>query len=449
MALLTEHQERARIVAGGTDLMVEFDRGSRTGVEVLIDLSRIEGLDSIHQSRHGIHLGPLVTHNQCVTSELVRTTGLPLAQACWEVGSPALRNRATVVGNVVTASPANDSISALIALDAELSLASDRGLRSVPVAEFHTGVRRTVLQPDELVTGITFPAMEDDRRGVFMKLGLRRAQAISVVHLTIVATINAAGTISDPRVVLGSVSPVVGRIGAAEAVLDGRSLTESVMNAAAEAAVGAVAPIDDVRATAEYRNDQIEVMVRRALLALANAVESDALPINPPVLGGPAVPTGSRASGTDLSDSTSMVTATVDGTRVQAPFRSGTLLEWLRDETDTTSVKEGCAEGECGACTVQLDGTAVLSCLVPAGRVDGCSVVTASGVGESGDLSPLQQKFIDAAAVQCGFCIPGFIVAGNALQEQFPLPTDQQIDQGLAGNLCRCTGYYKIKDAFQ
>ncbi len=213
MDLLAEHGDGARIVAGGTDLLVELDRGSRPDLELLIDISGLEGLDSIHQSRHGIHLGPLVTHNQCVVSDLVRERALPLAQACWEIGSPALRNRATVVGNIVTASPANDSLSALVALDAEVSMASVRGLRTVPIGEFTTGVRSTVLAPDEIVTGVTIPVpdVDGDRRGVYLKLGLRRAQAISVVHIAVVVTVDRDGLISDSRVVLGSVAPTVGR----------------------------------------------------------------------------------------------------------------------------------------------------------------------------------------------------------------------------------------------
>ena len=447
MALLTRHGERARLIAGGTDLMVELDRGGRADVDVLIDLTRIDGLDSIHQSRHGIHLGQLVTHNQCVVSDLIQSAGLPLAQACWEVGSPALRNRATVVGNVVTASPANDTISALVALDAVVSMISERGLRDVPIGEFHTGVRQTVLAPDELVTGLTFPALEPNRRGVYVKLGLRRAQAISVVHLTIVATISESGEVSDTRVVLGSVAPTVGRISSAEHLLDGQSLTDDVIEAAAAAAAAAVTPIDDLRAPATYRVDQIHVMVQRALRALRSGTEQQMFPVSPPTLGGPAVASQATPAQKEMGSGDRIVTS-VDGSGVEAAWTGQSLLTWLRDEADITATKEGCAEGECGACTVQLDGTAVLSCLVPAGRADGSEVVTANGLRPPEKLGSLQERFVDAAAVQCGFCIPGFIVAGRALESEFAHPTATQIEQGLAGNLCRCTGYYKIKDAF-
>jgi carbon-monoxide dehydrogenase medium subunit len=133
---------------------------------------------------------------------------------------------------------------------------------------------------------------------------------------------------------------------------------------------------------------------------------------------------------------------------------STTLLDWLRDHASTpcSGVKEGCAEGECGACTVRLDGTAVMGCLVAAAQADGAEVTTVEGLRAtepdgSFPLHPLQASFIDEFAVQCGFCIPGFLVAGAALLEECPAPTDQQIELGLAGNLCRCTGYYPITRA--
>lgn len=449
--LLAEHGAAARIVAGGTDLLVELDRGMRPDLSVLIDLSSIDGLNSIHQSRHGIHIGPMVTHNQCVAEELIRLHALPLAQACWEVGSPALRNRATVVGNIVTASPANDSLSALVALDAEVTIASNRAIRTVSMKEFTTGVRKTVLAPDELVTGLTFPVSDDsvDRRGVYVKLGLRRAQAISVVHLAVIATFAADGTVSNSRVVLGSVAPTVGRLTEVEALLDEGVVVNGALDTAAEvaaAAASSVAPIDDLRATAEYRVDQISVMVRRALTVLAAGTHSSTFPATPPMIGGPST----LATGVSGEwDSGSMLETTVDGTTVSGPWQPVTLLRWLRDEIDVTTTKEGCSEGECGACTVRLDGTSVLSCLVPAARAAGSEITTAAGIGSQGALAPIQQAFVDAAAVQCGFCIPGFIVAADSLQAEFSSPTPEQIKQGLAGNLCRCTGYYKIEEAVQ
>ena len=142
------------------------------------------------------------------------------------------------------------------------------------------------------------------------------------------------------------------------------------------------------------------------------------------------------------------VTATVNGDTVEFLCEpEQTLLDVLRDELDLTGSKEGCASGDCGACSVMLDGRLVCSCLVLGCEIGGRRVETIEGVAKNGDLHPLQQKFLEHAALQCGICTPGFIVAGKALLERNPDPTDTEIRYWLAGNLCRCTGYDKIVSA--
>ncbi len=119
-------------------------------------------------------------------------------------------------------------------------------------------------------------------------------------------------------------------------------------------------------------------------------------------------------------------------------------LDFLRDEMKTKSVKEGCSEGECGACTIIIDGDAVCSCLLLTGELDNKDILTSEGLGTPENMHPIQQAFVDSGGVQCGFCTPGFVLATKALLDKNPDPDDEQIKKALEGNLCRCTGYVKI-----
>ena len=144
------------------------------------------------------------------------------------------------------------------------------------------------------------------------------------------------------------------------------------------------------------------------------------------------------------------VTTTINGQTVEflcQPRQS--LLEVLRDDLCLTGAKEGCNNGNCGACTVLWDGLPVDSCLVLAVEAEGAEITTIEGIADQGHLHPVQQCFLEGAALQCGICTPGFIVAAKALLDQYPDPTEDQIRFNLAGNLCRCTGYDKIVRAVQ
>ena len=446
VALLAEHGPSARVMAGGTDLLIEIERGVRSGIETIIDISRAAGLSDIALDGGYIRLGALVTHNDVVASELIRSRALPLAQASWEVGAPQIRNRATIAGNIITASPANDTITPLLALDAEVELQSVRGIRRIPLNQFYVGLRRTVMEPDELLTATFVRALQPNERSVFIKLGLRRAQAITVVNVAVVLAFD-GDTVSRAMITLGSVAPTVIRVPDAEASLLGKALTSEVITNAARLAAATPKPITDVRSTAEYRTEMVAVLITRALRQISSGTGAS-LPQSPAMLWGgtPHVTLEMSAIHTDNIP----VETNINGQ--PRTFNTGqgkTLLDFLREDAGLTGSKEGCAEGECGACTIFLDGAAVMACMVPAVRAHGAQIVTVEGLAPNDELHPVQAAFIDHAAVQCGYCTPGFLMAGAKLLEEHADPTVQQIQQTFSGNLCRCTGYYKIISAMQ
>jgi xanthine dehydrogenase iron-sulfur cluster and FAD-binding subunit A len=451
LALLAHHGERARIVAGGTDIIVELSRGIRP-TSTLIDVTAIPGLRRIGLMDGMVSLGALTTHNDVVASPLCRQRALPLTQACWEVGAPQIRTRGTIAGNLITASPANDTITPLVALDAEIALLSVGGERVLPLDDFYLGVRRTALASDELLHEIRFPAMRENQRGRFVKLGLRRAQAISVIDAAVVLTFDGL-TVTQARIALGSLAPTIVRARTAEDFLTGKTLTTEICSEAATLACAAVAPIDDIRGTATYRLQTLHNLLARTLEDLGQHDLPANIPDDPVLLD-------TNTAGADrLSPGGEPFTGTIK-TRINGhslELRTSTactLLDALREEAGLTGTKEGCAEGECGACTVWLNGQAVMACLVPAPQAHNADVVTIEGLAaRDGNglnrLHPLQQTFVDRGAVQCGYCIPGMLMAGAKLLDERPTPDLPAIQTALSGNICRCTGYRKIFDAVQ
>lgn len=493
--LLDRHGDACRLIAGGSDLILDLERGVRRQ-EILVDISRVTGLggltvantdsDANKDGRPGtLTLGANVTHNQVVANADAVAHAFPLARACWLVGAPQIRNRGTVAGNLVTASPANDTITPLWAMDATVTLASAaRGKRTLSFEQFFLGVRRTALQPNEMLVRINVPTLKRSERGTFLKLGLRQAQAISLINVAAVLDFGDhvpagrfPGALSHARIALGAVAPTIVRASEAESYLAGKVLTDDVIDEAAELAAKAARPISDVRAGADYRRDMVRVYTARALRELRDGTERAGWPEQPVLLwgarrGGGTPPDPPAASprrldpawlpgrGEVVSPPTPQdgITFTLNGEPVTLYGAHGkTLLRALREDAGLTGTKEGCAEGECGACTVWLDGLAVMSCLAPAERAAGCEVVTVEGLGTArrGGVSPpsllhpLQQAFIDAGAVQCGYCTPGILMSAANLMEEVERPTLTQVKEALTGNLCRCTGYYKILEAVE
>jgi xanthine dehydrogenase iron-sulfur cluster and FAD-binding subunit A len=440
--LLERYGDQARVIAGGTDVIVELQRGVKP-TRTLIDITGLHSLKYIRYEADMLSLGALATHNDVIMSADCQQHCLPLAQACWEVGAPQIRTRATIAGNLITASPANDTITPLLALNAQVVLVSKRGERIMPLHEFYTGFRKTALKPGELLREIRVPAMAANQRGLFLKLGLRRAQAISVINIAFVLTF-ADQIVSDARITLGCLAPTCVRAHTVEAFLMGKSLDEAVCTEAGRLALNDAAPIDDVRASATYRNATLSTSIAHGLSLLAANKQAENWLSHPISLETPARPTLEN----EQHKFTGVIETTINGKLYQlANAQHKTLLNALREDAELIGTKEGCAEGECGACTVWLNGQAVMSCLVPAAQAHGASITTIEGLANGSELHPIQQSFIAHAAVQCGYCIPGMLMAGAKLLEECPHPDSEQVRIALGGNICRCTGYRKIIEA--
>lgn len=449
--ILEEKGSGARIVAGGTDLILELKQGNRPEVDTLVDISRVPGYDRLTvDEEDNIHLGPAVTHNHVLSSPVIRNHAYPLAQASWEVGSPQLRNVACIAGSLVTASPANDTITPLLAMGTKLHLRSKEGERVVNLKDFYTGVRQTVLEPEEMIFDIFFPKMSENQRGTFIKLGLRRAQAISVVNTAMLLTL-VGEFVEDASITLGAVAPTVIEVPEVERYLVGRKLDREVIEKAAQIARNAATPIDDIRGSSKYRKKMTSVLVRRGLRKIHTGNNVNRVPESPVILGDLSeIKQNPALTGEPLVTKETPIETIINGKRYT--FEQGhedTLLHLIRDQAGLVGSKVGCEEGECGSCTMFLDGRAILSCMIPAPRAHHAEIVTIEGISDSEVLHPVQEAFIEEGAVQCGYCTPGFIMSSVKLIEEKRQPSKKEIIDAITGNLCRCTGYIKIVNAIE
>jgi carbon-monoxide dehydrogenase medium subunit len=264
VALAARFGETASFLAGGTDLIVQIERG-RIAPRHVVGLHRVPGLTAIEVNGR-ITLGALVTHRAIERAPALAGALRCLVEGAEVIGGHQVRNVATVGGNLVNASPAADLAPCLLALDGAVTLVGPGGERELPVERFLLGPNRTARRPDELLTRVSLPAPPPRAATAFLKAGRRRAMEISVVCVAARLTLDASlERCLEARVALGAVAPTAVRAHQAERALEGRPVGGEAFRRAAEAAREACRPIDDVRASAAFREHLVGVLVRRAL----------------------------------------------------------------------------------------------------------------------------------------------------------------------------------------
>ena len=263
LELLAAGGGEAKVLAGGTDLLVNIQEGLESPLE-LIDIGGVTELKGIEEKDGMIELGPLVTHAEIIDSELLRKKAAVLVEACSEVGAVQIRYRATIGGNIATASPSGDTVPAFYVLGARVVLRGGEGEREIAIEDFFTGVKRTVLQPGELIVKIRFPVMPESARSFFRKLGQRKALAI--------AKVSVAGyfdfkdeMVEEARIALGAVATTVIRAEKVEELLKGKKLSDELIAEAGRLTTEASKAITDIRSNAEYRDEMAGLLLTRGL----------------------------------------------------------------------------------------------------------------------------------------------------------------------------------------
>jgi CO/xanthine dehydrogenase FAD-binding subunit len=267
-AVDTLSRHGGQILSGGTDFFPAL--GDRPIASAIVDISGVAELRGVSFSDREIRIGGLATWTE------VLRTALPscfdaLKAAAREVGSIQIQNRGTVAGNLCNASPAADGVPPLLALDAEVELASQAGVRRLPLAQFLVGNRRTVRRADEVLSAVIVPRGLDDARSAFLKLGSRRYLVISIVMVAAVVQVDAEERIAQARVAVGSCSAVAQRLLQLEQSLVGQGAVRGFSDRVAPEHLAGLAPIDDVRATTDYRRDAALTLVKRALESCVEA----------------------------------------------------------------------------------------------------------------------------------------------------------------------------------
>ena len=485
--LLQEHPE-AQIIAGGSDVLVQIREGKRAGKE-LVSIYGIDAMRGVTLDEEGaIRIGSLTSFSHIAASPIIREFIPVLGEAVSLVGGPQIRNIGTIGGNTCNGVTSADSASTLVAWDAVVELTGPEGVRRVPLPEFYIKAGKVDLRPGEIQTAILIPkAAYEGYTGNYIKYAMREAMDIATLGCSVnVSLSNDKKTIRDVRIAYGVAGPVPMRAPTAEARAKGREVSAETIKAFAEAVLEDIHPRDSWRAAKAFREHIAVEMAKRALtksIELARAsgkpqsketekAQTSAALLNkseglcvdatqrpevsprPEALHAPvSSPKPEVAPALQRGDRKAprykLIRCTINGKPREAMIDvRASLTDLLRNDFRLTSVKKGCEVGECGACNVLVDGECFNSCIYLAVWADGRDILTLEGLeGPNGELSDIQQAFIDEAAVQCGFCTPGAIMSAVEILNEGRELSDEEIRIRMSGHLCRCTGYENIMRA--
>ncbi len=444
-ALLGQYAPGARILAGGTDLLIELRRSSVRAFTPIIDICRIEDLCKIKEDGEILSIGPLTTHSEIVRSAKIRKSATLLSRAASTVGSPQIRNLGTIGGNIMNAAACADTVPPLIALGASVKLRSVKQWREVLLQDFFVRPYQTKAGPDELLTEIIVPKLPANARSAFVKLGRRNALSIARLSVAAVLGFDSAGRITEARIVPGAALPVWQRILPAEQLLVGNKPSDGLFRAAGKKVAEVMIQQTGRRWSTEYKEPVIAVLVRRAL---DQCISPDTTTDRTAMSGDTKPERRPQIFPASSANRLSTIRVTINGKiRIVTVPANRTLLRMLREDLGFTGTKCGCEIGECGACTVLLDGEPVNACLVLAPQVHGRKVETVEGLMMDGQLHPLQESFMDHDAAHCGFCTPGMLMSAKSFIDKHSRADRNEIRSAISGNLCRCTGYIQIVDA--
>ena len=263
-SFLAKEGESARPLAGGTDLIPRI-RDRLDTPRYVVNIKGLSELNGMGEEGDGWRISALTTIRMLETSAAIHRRYPMLAQAAAVLGSVQVRNIATLGGNLCHAVPSADMAPPLLCLDAKVSLIGPNGKRSLPLQDFFLGPRSTAIQPGELLSEISLPILPSRWGGLYLKLGHRKAMDLALVGIAALVALDPTGRCLDCRIALGAVAPAPVRARRAEEVLRGEKVTEAVLDKAAETAMGECQPIDDIRATATYRRQMVQVLTRKGL----------------------------------------------------------------------------------------------------------------------------------------------------------------------------------------